>query len=253
MYPASRIAQQQTRSFSTTRFNRSVLDYFKFFKKKDQENVPQPKATTEVMKDLEQHQDDIEIKETIEVLGRKNPRYTDKAIIKENLKGFQIHRWIPKSNEFVSTLENSENYQSEITKKLDSIFSNLKLSKDATIDDLFVRFNIFKTIQKVFILQIPDSQFTHLNSFNTFETYLITNLDPIRKLSKKSEFQPDAVDFDTSIYEGTNVSIGEWTFEKEKEKAYKNLLKKASKLEKASMEQFKESSQTKESSSPATQ
>lgn len=245
MYSIRRTTQlcvrQQQRCFSASRSSYSVLDYFKFFKKKDQDNTPQPKDTKEVIKELEAKQDEIPINEKIEILGRKNPRYTDKELIKENLNGFQIHRWIPKSNAFTKTLT-KDNYKAEISSKLGSIFEENKLSKEQSIDDLYVRFSLFKTIQKLFVLPIPDSKFATLNSFAAIESYLITNLDPALKLSKKTEFQPDAVDLDPAAFEGTNVSISEWTFEKEKQKAYKNLLKKASKLEKLSVKEFNEKS-----------
>lgn len=247
MYSASKIARQQYRYFSISRSNNSVLDYFKFFKKKnnnDNEKQLQPKDTNEVIKEVQENQDNIPINEKIEILGRKNPRYTDKEIIKENLNGFQIHRWIPKSNSTIEKINsNIENYQIEILNKLNEIFDNLKIPKDnSNIDDLFIRFNIFKTIQKTFLLSIPDSNFTHLKNFNDFNNYLITNLNPKIKFSNKSEFQPDAVDLDSSLFNGTNVSIGKWTFQNEKQKAYKNLLKKASKLEKQSVKQFENSS-----------
>lgn len=240
--------KQQHRCFSSSKSNNSVLDYFKFFKKKNTDSTPQPKDTKEVIKEVEQNQDEITTNEKIEILGRKNPRYTDKSIILENLNGFQIHRWIPNSNSFVKSLTN-ENFKTEINSKLNSLFDSNKLSKELVIDDLYLRFNIFKQIQKIFIISIPDSQFTLLDSFKNIELYLISNLDPALKLSKKSEFQPDAVDLDPSAFEGTNVSIGEWTFEKEKQKAYKKLLNKANTLEKISAKQFNQSHQESSSSS----
>lgn len=252
MYSVSRIAQQQTRCFSISRTNKSVLDYFKFFKKKN-DDAPKSKDTNEVIKEVEAKQDELELAEKIEILGRKNPRYTDKELIKENLNGFQIHRWIPKSNSFVNSLYNSDNYASQVSAKLDTIFTDKNLSKTQTIDDLYTRFNIFKTIQKLFIIQIPDSKFTELNSFDSIESYLIKNLDPALKLSKKSEFQPDAVDLNPEDFKGTNVSVGEWTFEKEKQRTYKKLLKKASDLEKLSVKEYKNSSAEPSQSQPATQ
>lgn len=252
MYSASRTTQfcvkQQHRHFSVSRSSYSVLDYFKFFKKKNQDNTPQPRDTKEVIKEVEEKQDEIPIEEKIEILGRKNPRYTDKALIKENLKGFQIHRWIPRSNAFTSTLT-ADNYRSEIGSKLEAIFEEHKLSKEQPIDDLYVRFNVFKTIQKLFILPIPDSKFAVLNSFAAIESYLVAQLDPVLKHSKKTEFQPDAVDLDPAAFEGTNVSISEWTFESQKEKTYKKLMRKANKLEKLSVKEFNEKS----SSLPASQ
>lgn len=246
MYSTARITRQHYRHFSISRSNNSVLDYFKFFKKKnnnDEQQELKPKDTNEVIKEVQENQDNIPINEKIEILGRKNPRYTDKEIINENLNGFQIHRWIPKSNSTIEKINsNLENYQIEISNKLNEIFDNLKISKNSNIDDLFIRFNIFKKIQKTFILSIPDSNFTHLKNFNDFNNYLINNLNPKIKLSNKSEFQPDAIDLDNSLFNGTNVSIGKWTFENEKQKAYKYLLKKASKLEKQSVKQFENSS-----------
>lgn len=219
------------------------MDYFKFFNKKSSAQTPQVKDTKEVIENLQENQDKIKTNDKIEILGRKNPRYTDKAIIEENLNGFKINRWIPKSNEFSKQLT-TENYRSEISKELERIFSTLNLSTTAEIDDLFKRFQLLKTVQQSFILSIPDSKFTLLNSFDALQTYLFTNLNPSLKLSKKSEFQPDAVDLNPSDFQGTNVSISEFVFKSDKERAYKSLLKKASKLEKSALKEYNEKTAT---------
>jgi hypothetical protein len=235
------------RSFSTTKPSNSVLDYFKFFKKKNSQdaNIPQPKDTEEVIKDVESNQENITKNTKIEILGRKNPRYTDKEIIKQNLNGFQVHRWIPKSNFFTETLT-PENYKSKISEQLTTLFNDSKISIDSSIDNLYIRFDILKKIQKLFTISIPDSKFTYLSDFSNIESYLITNLNPTLKLSNKNEFQPDAIDFNPNEFLGTNVSVSKHVFKSEKERTYKSLLKKASALEKKTLLDYaeKENSQS---------
>lgn len=227
------LRSNQLRSFSTTRVSNSVLDYFKFFKKKSaQEEGPVAKDTKEVIEEVEENQDVLASKSKIEILGIKNPRYTDAATIEKNLNGFKINRWIPKSNELSQSLT-QENYQTKINEALTEIFS-----KEQDLSDLYTRFKIFKQVQQSFIISIPDSQFTLLKDQQSYEAFLLKHLNPTLKLSNKTEYMPDAVDFAPGQFDGTNVSVTKHVFKTEKEKQYKKLLKKASKLQKQSLQDY---------------
>ncbi|TID24620.1 hypothetical protein CANINC_003019 [Pichia inconspicua] len=223
----------QVRSFSSSKVSNSVLDYFKFFKKKaTKEQGPTVKETKEVIEEVKEKQDEIASKTNIEILGVKNPRYTDPKIIEKNLKGFKIHRWIPKSNELSMSLT-QENYKSEINKALSNIFS-----EGPDFNNLYTRFKIFKQVQQTFIISIPDSQFALLKDQQSYERYLLEHLNPALKLSNKTVFTPDAVDFAPGQFEGTNVFTTKHVFNTEKEKKFKKLLQKASKLQKQSLQEY---------------
>lgn len=223
----------QVRSFSSTRVSNSVLDYFKFFKKKSaNEQGPVVKETKEVIEEVKEKQDEIANKANIEILGVKNPRYTDPKIIEQNLKGFKIHKWIPKSNELSKSLT-PENYKVEINKALSEIFA-----EGLDPSNLYTRFKVFKQVQQKFIIEIPDSQFALLGDQQSYERYLLEHLNPGLKLSNKTVFTPDAVDFAPGQFEGTNVFVTKHVFNSEKDKKFKKLLKKASKLQKQSLQEY---------------
>lgn len=227
------LKSSQLRSFSTTRASNSVLDYFKFFNKKTPKQAgPVAKDTKEVIEEVKENQDVIANKSKIEILGVKNPRYTDKEIIEKNLNGFNATNWIPKSNDFSKSLT-QENFKTEINQKLNEIFS-----QEQDLSNLYIRFKIFKQVQNSFIISIPDSKFSLLNDLQSYEEYLLQHLNPALKLSNKTEYKPDAVDFAPGQFEGTNISVSKFVFESEKEKKYKKVLKKASKLQKQSLQDY---------------
>ncbi len=232
------------RPFSTSVARRSVLDYFKFFKKKTPSSATESttvaeRDTKEVIKDVETSQDTLPVADKVEILGRKNPRYTDKAIIAENLNGFAVNRWIPRRTAFTDSLT-SDNYATQISAKLTELFRASSIDVAQPIVSLSDKLALFKAIQQTFTIYIPDSKFTLLNTYEDFNVYLVQHMDPQLKLSNKNEFKPDAVDFAPGAFEGTNVYTGKWTFNSQKEKNYKKLLKKASKLEKQSIQEYKQ-------------
>lgn len=214
---------QQTRALHTTRAARSVLDYFRFFKKKQPQNSTpaSPSLSTE---EVVAKQDSLaKDAPTVTILGRKNPRYTDKAIINENLNGFVVSKWIPK-NKLELT---SENYTEQITSTLKPLFKDLNSEIPIT-----EKLPLFKSIQKTFSISIPDYQIAHLSNFNAINAYLISKLNPALQYSNVSEFTPNAIDLPVESFKGTNVHIGKHVFEAQKRKAYKKLLKKAASIEK---------------------
>lgn len=239
--PATFAVSCNSRCFSTTAKSNSVLDYFKFFKKNPAAKTAPVKDTDQVIKDVEQNQENITEIEKITILGTKNPRYTDAKIIEKNLNGFKVNTWIqkPNQNSFVKNL-NTENFENEISVKLSEIFQNLNIDKQSKLDNLYLRFAIFKTVQSQMSIEIPDYQLSKFVSFDYILNYLQskTILNPQIKNSEKSEFKPDAVDFNLDEFNGTNVSIGKWTFENEKRRNYKKLLRKANILEKNSVKDF---------------
>lgn len=228
----------QVRGFSSSKQAQSVLDYFKFFKPKSSTttSTTPTKDTNQVIQEVESNQESIGKTSTIKILGRKNPRYTDPQIIEQNLNGFQATPWLSKNS--TTTPLTVDNYQSQISSTLSSLFSSLKCNPSTSIDNLYLRFKLLKNIQQSFNISIPDSQFTSLATFDQIQAYLITNLNPLLKNSNKTEFQPDALDFDESKFKGTNVSFDKFVFKSEKERKYNNLLKKASQLEKKSLTDY---------------
>lgn len=234
MFPV-RSTLRQARQFSSTSRSLSVLDYFKFFKKKTPSNTPQPKQTAQVIEEVKNNQDKITSEAEIEIIGKKNPRYYDEEVIAENLKGFSEKYWI----------QGQSIKQGDVSELLASIFNQHKVTPDdKPIDNLYLRFAIFKAVQERFGVFIPDSKFTFLDSYAQFESTLQNLLDPALKTTKKNEFQPDAVDFNLEEYKGTNVHITKHVFKSEKEKKYAELLEKAKLEEEKSLENYKSSNST---------
>lgn len=215
------------RSFSSTRAAPSVLDYFRFFKKTDKQ------SSTPAIKPVS-NEKAVEIQDTVAndapkvtILGIKNPRYTDPEIIKQNLNGFVVSKWIPKSN----LLLNNDNYKLIINDKLNEIFqkNNIQTTIQIPIND---KLNIFKSIQKTFSINIPDYQIANLSNYQLINDYLIKILNPNLANSNITEFTPNAIDLPIDSFKGTNVHIGKHVFEAQKRKTYKKLLKKAASMEK---------------------
>ncbi|QPG76034.1 hypothetical protein FOA43_003420 [Brettanomyces nanus] len=240
-----RVQVPRVRQFSSSLTTRSILDYFKFYKKKDHENVPKQRPTEEVIKEVESGSKAIDAKNDVEILGRRDPRQFDKEVILEHLKGFSIPTWLPtksgseyaiklneltKSNEGVSISKLYTRAISEILKQVAGYDSGI-----TELNDLSQRASILKQVQQKFRLEIPDPQIGKLNSFAKIEQYLTQKLDPSRP--EEDELVPDKVYFDPAVLEGTNISVGSFVFEKQKAKTLKKLLKKAKKMEKRAIEE----------------
>lgn len=237
-----RVVSQPARLFSTCSVRYSILDYFKFYKKKKPE-LPKQRPTEQVMKDVEGNQD-IKGAREIEVLGQRDPRQFDKKLITKNLNGFVVNRWIPKQSLYSKNVKDKE-YTSVINEMLQKIYAeNFKDPKvgieDVELDDLAKRFEIIKSVQKAFGLEIPDPQLTLLDNFGKIQAYLVKQLDPKRTLY--DELVPDKVNFKESEFEGSNISVGEYVFDAQKSKKLHKLLHKANKMEEDAIKQREKSS-----------
>lgn len=223
------------RQLSTTARRSGIMDILKFYKKSEPA-VP-TKSTEEVMKAAtSQSEPGSESKlapsNKIQVIGRRHPSHYDPEIKAKKLNGFVVHRWIPKDNKYIRSVDSSsEDYQLTITSLLESTFKSSGLEKDSQLDDLLKRFSLLKSVQKTFGVQIPDVLLSKLSNFSQIESYLVKKLNPEAQFTNKSEFTPDAIDFNEADFEGTNISVGEYVFESEKKKMYKKLTIKAKKIE----------------------
>lgn len=221
------------RQLSTTARRSGIMDILKFYKKSEPA-VP-TKSTEEVMK-AATSQNELDSKppssNKVEIIGRRHPSHFDPEVKARKLNGFVVHRWIPKDNKYIQSVDSStEDYQLTIKSLLDSTFKSSGLEKDTQLDDLLKRFSLLKSVQKTFGVQIPDVSISKLSNFSQIESYLVKALDPEAQFTNKSEFTPDAVDFNEADFEGTNISVGEFVFESEKKKMYKKLTVKAKKIE----------------------
>ncbi|VEU24309.1 DEKNAAC105633 [Brettanomyces naardenensis] len=247
--PARQVAPvSAVRLFSSTQASSSILDYFKFYRNKEVD-VPKPRPTEEVIKEVESGKK-IDVGSEVEIIGRRDPRQSDKSVILKNLKGFTIHSWVPKTTIYSSKQKASspEKYTQTVSELLREIYSanfdDAKLEQFSSLElnDLSRRFQILKEVQEKFGVEIPDPRIAGLNTFGKIERYLTEKLDPTR--IPEDELVPDKVYFDPASFEGTNISVGDFVFEKQKSKTLKKLLKKANKLERKAMEQHRDVTET---------
>ncbi|GMG40611.1 unnamed protein product [Ambrosiozyma monospora] len=260
------VQQQQQRLISSTSSNNGVLDYFKFFNKSKSQTEElsevKPQKTEEKIKEIEHKEAPIELEQKIEILGKAQSQASliYKQELQKNLNGFKIHSWIPKNSLYSKKLAELESkssssdaqarpaYQQAITELLSEITS--KFYPDASpassiaLDELHTRFALLKEIQRKFGIVIPDIKIGSLTTTAQLESYLFARLNPanIALASEKDELLPsNAIVLDAAKFEGSNVSVGEWVFEKQKAKSFKKLLKKANELEKVQFEEHQKS------------
>ncbi|ODV85053.1 hypothetical protein CANARDRAFT_199750 [[Candida] arabinofermentans NRRL YB-2248] len=227
------------RSFSSTSSQLSILDYFKFYKKSNPstELEPKPKPTSEIIQELETKSKPIEFKRRIEIIGQRNPRHTDKEIIRKNLNNFKIHSWIPHNSKYSKKNTTETTYEKEIETLLNSILSNFEIpSHDFKLNNLEQRFKLLKNVQISFGLQIPDLKITQLTTPLEIQKYLIDELNPLKPIY--NEHEPNAIRLNNDEFKGSNVSIGEWVFEKQKAQVFRKLIKKSKRLEKESLKEI---------------
>lgn len=222
------------RVFSTASRRAGLMDILGFYKKSDPAVPAVPvKSTDDVIAEATSpNATQKAVSTKIQVLGRRNPAHFDAEIKAKKLNGFVVHRWVPKDSKYIQQVDGSKaDYHETVTALLTSTFDALKLQKDQSLDDLLTRFQLIKQVQINFGVQIPDNQLSQLASFSQIESYLIQVLNPEAQFTNKTEFTPDAIDFNEAEFEGTNISVGEYIFESEKKKMYKKLVSKAKKIE----------------------
>ncbi|GME80277.1 unnamed protein product [Ambrosiozyma monospora] len=264
--PTRALAQQQQRLISSTSLNNGVLDYFKFFNKSksqtEESSEVKPQKTEEKIKEIEHKEAPIELEQKIEILGKAQSQASliYKEELQKRLNGFKIHSWIPKNSLYSKRLAELESkassadapaeakpiYQQAITNLLSEITT--KFYPDASkspetpiaLDELHTRFALLKEVQRKFGIVIPDIKIASLATTAQIESYLFSKLNPanVALASGKDELLPsNAIVLDAAEFEGSNVSVGEWVFEKQKAKTFKKLLKKANELEKVQFEE----------------
>ncbi|GMG39734.1 unnamed protein product [[Candida] boidinii] len=77
---------------------------------------------------------------------------------------------------------------------------------------------------------------TQLNNLLKLKNHLVRELNPSK--IELNEKLPNAIYLNPEEFIGTNISIGDHVFEKQKSKHFKKLIKKANKLESVAIEEF---------------
>ena len=245
----NKIVYEQSRCFSTSSKKLSIMDYFKFYKKKDSDIVP-TKKTEQVIDEIENNKVDYK-KKKITILGKKNPELYDKQVIFKNLNGFTVNRWIPKETYYKLKLSN-KNPENTYIDVIDSIIPelynkfylrnsnespiSLESFESINLNDLYQRFIFIKQVQIKFGIEISDLKLTQLNNLLKLKNHLVRELNPSK--IELNEKLPNAIYLNPEEFIGTNISIGDHIFEKQKSKHFKKLIKKANKLESVAIEEF---------------
>lgn len=225
---SARMMASQRRCFSSSVASRSILDYFKFYKKKSDE--PKIKSTEQVIKEVEEGGSKVGAPDKVRILGRRHPAAEDKQVLLKNLNGFQISSWIPKNSVYSKKIADGKVY----TEVVDEMLNYIK-EKNAELDlaNIADRFQVLKVVQQKFGLEIPDRDLSKLSDYETVQKYLVDRLDPAR--TPVDELLPDKVELET--LEASNVSTGRFVFEKDKTKELKKMMRNANRLEKKSLQE----------------
>ncbi|KAG7927175.1 hypothetical protein KL925_002546 [Ogataea polymorpha] len=226
------------RQFHNSVVRPSVLDYFKFYKKKDAAPETPVKDTKEVIKEIETKTRDPVTSNEVVILGKHNSEFSDEKVSKKALEGFVFNTWLPEKSEFSNRNTGSLPYQEVVSELLTEIFKTHVPSinaSDLKLDDLALRFKLLKEVQIKFGTSIPDIKLSQLDSFDKIERYLLDKLDPKSQLF--NEKLPDAVYLDPKEFEGTNITVGEYVFESQKRKEIRNLYQKAKNAEQKAIQE----------------
>ncbi|KAG7797064.1 hypothetical protein KL929_002770 [Ogataea haglerorum] len=225
------------RQFHNSVVRPSVLDYFRFYRKKDTVPETPTKDTKEVIKEIETKTRDPVTSNKIVVLGKHNSEFSDEKIAQKAMEGFVFTTWLPRKSEFSKRNNGSQPYQEVVSELLTEIFKihAPSTASDIKLDDLALRFKILKDVQIKFGTSIPDIKLSQLDSFDKIERYLVAKLDPKSQLF--NEKVPDAVHLDPKEFEGTNITVGEYVFESQKRKEVKKLYRKAKKAEQKAIQE----------------
>ncbi|KAG7767647.1 hypothetical protein KL931_003460 [Ogataea haglerorum] len=225
------------RQFHNSVVRPSVLDYFRFYRKKDTVPETPTKDTKEVIKEIETKTRDPVTSNKIVILGKHNSEFSDEKIAQKAMEGFVFTTWLPRKSEFSKRNNGSQPYQEVVSELLTEIFKihAPSTASDIKLDDLALRFKILKDVQIKFGTSIPDIKLSQLDSFDKIERYLVAKLDPKSQLF--NEKVPDAVHLDPKDFEGTNITVGEYVFESQKRKEVKKLYRKAKKAEQKAIQE----------------
>ncbi|KAG7694929.1 hypothetical protein KL930_001252 [Ogataea haglerorum] len=225
------------RQFHNSVVRPSVLDYFRFYRKKDTVPETPTKDTKEVIKEIETKTRDPVTSNKIVILGKHNSEFSDEKIAQKAMEGFVFTTWLPRKSEFSKRNNGSQPYQEVVSELLTEIFKihAPSTASDIKLDDLALRFKILKDVQIKFGTSIPDIKLSQLDSFDKIERYLVAKLDPKSQLF--NEKVPDAVHLDPKEFEGTNITVGEYVFESQKRKEVKKLYRKAKKAEQKAIQE----------------
>lgn len=232
------------RQLSTSARRSGIMDILKFYKKSEP-SVP-VKSTEEVMTAATQKsepQATTASPNKLQIIGRRHPSHYDPEVKARKLNGFVVHRWIPKDCKYIQAVDAStEDYSISVATLLEAEFKAAGLEKDSELNDLMKRFTLLKSVQKTFGVQIPDVMLAKLSNYAQIEKLLVRELNPEAEFTNKTEFTPDAVDFNEADFVGTNISVGEYVFETEKKRMYKKLTVKAKKIEEENTKSYLEQS-----------
>ncbi|KAG7846887.1 hypothetical protein KL941_002680 [Ogataea angusta] len=226
------------RQFHNSVVRPSVLDYFKFYKKKDTAPETPVKDTKEVIKEIETKTRDPVTSNKVVILGKYNSEFSDAKVAQRAMEGFVFSTWLPQKSEFSKRNTGSRLYQEVVSELLTEIFKTHVPSinaLDLKLDDLALRFKLLKDVQIKFGTSIPDIKLSQLDSFDKIERYLLGKLDPKSQLF--NEKVPDAVHLDPKEFEGTNITVGDYVFESQKRKEIKKLHRKAKKAEQKAIQE----------------
>ncbi|KAH3668796.1 hypothetical protein OGAPHI_002551 [Ogataea philodendri] len=224
------------RQFHSSASRASILDYFKFYKKKETEPQVPVKDTKQVIKEIETRTQAPVAANTVVMLGKHNSEYSDKKLRQQAMEGFVLSSWIPAKSEFSKKNVQPELYKDQITEILTSVFQRHVPATPASelkLDNLALRFKLLKDVQIKFGLSIPDFKLSQLDSFSTIRDYLYQRLDPEGFVI--DEKVPDAVHFRPGEFDGTNITVGKYVFESQKKKEVKKLYRKARHAERKSI------------------